>query len=193
MSSPLPPSNPTREAQYRKVVFAASLGALVLCPAILMLPPRKLDIYTVALIAGTAMGGNQVFRECTGRSIVERVRERAARAPASREGGTLPDAAQRRGNLEGINSVGEREAGGRDTGNREDRRQKGVLEVVWMGKEKANWKEERDAKERKALEEGMGYGGLIVDQIWEVWNGGREKAERAKEAQKVVSEERRKG
>lgn len=40
---------------------------------------------------------------------------------------------------------------------------------------KVDWKAQRDAREKKALEEGRGYGGLIIDQIWEVWNWGRER------------------
>jgi len=32
-------------------------------------------------------------------------------------------------------------------------------------------------EEREALEEGRGYGSLIVEQIWEVWNWDKEKDE----------------
>jgi hypothetical protein len=58
-----------------------------------------------------------------------------------------------------------------------------------MGGEGDDWKAKRDAKEKEALEEGKGYGGLIMDQIWEVWNGGKEKVEQIKEEdEKVVAE-----
>jgi len=69
------------------------------------------------------------------------------------------------------------------------KRERGVLEKVWMGGEGDDWKAKRDAKEKEALEEGKGYGGLIMDQIWEVWNGGKEKVEQIKEEdEKVVAE-----
>jgi len=50
---------------------------------------------------------------------------------------------------------------------------------------KADWKVARDAREKEALEEGRGYGGLIVDQIWEVWNWGRERPERPDKTEEV--------
>ncbi|KAK4103817.1 hypothetical protein N658DRAFT_465460 [Parathielavia hyrcaniae] len=47
----------------------------------------------------------------------------------------------------------------------------GGLERWWMGGETEGWKERRLEEERRALESGKGYGGLIVDQIKEVWSG----------------------
>lgn len=44
---------------------------------------------------------------------------------------------------------------------------------LWMGSESEGWKERRVREEREALEEGRGYAGLILDQIWEVWNWGK--------------------
>lgn len=58
--------------------------------------------------------------------------------------------------------------------------------------EKPQWKKERDAREREALEQGKGYGDLIMDQIYEVWNGGKEKVEEVKEVDKKVVEEQKK-
>jgi len=50
-----------------------------------------------------------------------------------------------------------------------------ALKLMGMGDEEEGWKAKRDAKERQALEEGKGYGDLITDQIWEVWNWGKSK------------------
>lgn len=36
----------------------------------------------------------------------------------------------------------------------------------------SSWKENRLREEREALEEGKGYGDIIMEQIWEVWNWG---------------------
>lgn len=69
-------------------------------------------------------------------------------------------------------------------------KERGLLEKVWMGNEGDDWKAKRDQREKEALEDGRGYGGLIMDQIWEVWSWGKAKAEDVKEVdEKVVKEE----
>jgi hypothetical protein len=182
----------SREAQYRQLVFATSVGAVVLCPLIIALPPRKFDIYTVAMIAGAAMGGNQLAREYTGRSIVERMRDMATPTPVPRAGRAPQDMEQKkRVPLEGVPKPfgGRGTASAKETGEGAgDGGRRGVLEAIWVGDERAGWKAERDAREKKALEDGRGYGGLILDQIWEVWNGGREKVEKAKEVDMRATE-----
>lgn len=74
----------------------------------------------------------------------------------------------------------------------EERRKKmGILEKVWMGNEGDDWKAKRDQREKEALEEGKGYGHLIMEQIWEVWNWGRDKEQEVKEEdERVVREEK---
>ena len=64
---------------------------------------------------------------------------------------------------------------GSERGEEGNAKEKGVVEKLWMGQEGEGWKERRIREEREALEEGRGYGGLIVDQIWEVWNWGKTK------------------
>jgi len=68
----------------------------------------------------------------------------------------------------------------------EEKRKKGFVERVWMGDEGGDWKAKRDQREKEALEEGRGYGGLIMDQIWEVWNWGGKKMEEVKEKDEEV-------
>jgi hypothetical protein len=63
-----------RDQQYRNIIHYTSIGALILCPVLIVLPPRKFDIYTVSLLAGTGLGGNQVLQEYTGRGVQERWR-----------------------------------------------------------------------------------------------------------------------
>jgi hypothetical protein len=74
-----------------------------------------------------------------------------------------------------------------------EKEDRGLLEKVWMGSEGEDWKQQRDKREKEALEEGKGYGGLIMDQIWEVWNWGRNKTEEIKEKDEKVIEERKAG
>lgn len=66
---------------------------------------------------------------------------------------------------------------------------KGLLEKVWLGGEGKDWKKKRDEREKEALEEGKGYGGLIMDQIWEVWNWRKDKDEEIKVKDHEVLEE----
>lgn len=35
------------------------------------------------------------------------------------------------------------------------------------------WKSEREKEIKEDIEEGKGFGDMIVDQIWEVWNWGK--------------------
>ena len=75
---------------------------------------------------------------------------------------------ERRGVLE---QVLEKEDEGRK--GLDDEGKKGLVEKVWMGGEREGWRERRIREEKEAIEEGRGYGGLIMDQIWEVWNWGK--------------------
>ena len=59
----------------------------------------------------------------------------------------------------------------------------GLSQKLWMGSEKVGWKEKRLREEREALEEGRGYGGLIMDQIWDVWTWGKGKEEEEEEGE----------
>ncbi|PVH74581.1 hypothetical protein DL98DRAFT_349450, partial [Cadophora sp. DSE1049] len=152
------------EALYHNI----ALGALIVCPIIILIPPRKVDIYTVALTAGFFAGGNHLAAHYTGTSIAQRFGNRME----SMSSHALPPKAletQRR-----LKEERER----RDAGPlaAEDK-ERGLLKKVWMGGEGPDWKAKRDQKEKEALDEGRGYGGLIMDQIWEVWSWGKDKVE----------------
>ncbi|KAG0648630.1 hypothetical protein D0Z07_5082 [Hyphodiscus hymeniophilus] len=74
---PNPPSSTGMDDSSRaKLVHNVSLAALVVCPLVIALPPRKLDIYTGLLLTGTFLGGNQLAYEYTGRSFMARCRAR---------------------------------------------------------------------------------------------------------------------
>jgi hypothetical protein len=148
--NPLPPTTQFRNDQYKKLLHYTSLSALVVCPTLMLLPPRKLDIYTVLLLTSTGLAGNQVAREYTGRSIADRIYGiGAVHTPPRVE----------------TPQVGV----GRDV--KDQLREQAERDV----REKAVWKRQRDAREKEALEDGRGYGGIITDQIWEVWNWGQKK------------------
>src|SRR3954470_1157474 len=69
-----------------KILHNVSLGAIIVCPIIILLPPRKFDVYTISLLTGTFFGYNQLLYEYTDRSVVTRWGDFLARMSP----GTLP-------------------------------------------------------------------------------------------------------
>lgn len=175
MSAPqppgLPPPSPSSGERYRTLTHNLSLGLLFLCPAIALLPPRKLDLYTFSLGGAWIASANHLTRERSGRSILEHFNG----VGNSIVGHEMPTEKarelQKRVREERQRTLRESANGGEEV----PAKQRGILEKVWMGDEKEGWKERRLQEEREAIEEGRGYGGLIVDQIWEVWNWGKAK------------------
>ncbi|KAH9223033.1 hypothetical protein DL95DRAFT_124723 [Leptodontidium sp. 2 PMI_412] len=188
----------SRETLYHNI----ALGALIVCPIIILIPPRKLDFYTVALTAGFFAGGNHLASHYTGASIAQRFGSRME----SMSNHDLPPKAmetQRRlkeererrdagistNSTSNVNAPDDKSVVAAVRRKNTEEKQRGLLEKVWMGNEGADWKAKRDQKEKEALDEGRGYGGLIMDQIWEVWSWGKDKVEEAKEIdEKVVQE-----
>ncbi|OCL14718.1 hypothetical protein AOQ84DRAFT_330578 [Glonium stellatum] len=168
-SSPLPTDQQLaqrRQEQYETLKRNLALACLVGCPAIMALPPRKLDLYTFALGAVWVVSANQAARSYTGRGVWQHV------APLA-DNSALPTERAREVQR-ALREREERERGEREAlGRRDGVRERGLLEKVWMGDEKEGWKERRLQEEREALEEGRGYGSMIMEQIWEVWNWGK--------------------
>ena len=217
-----PPNPPTSSAPFNmddearaKLVHNVSVAALIVCPVVMALPPRKFDIYTGLLMTGTFLGGNQLAYEYTGRSFLARCKARMqalqslgsgeqslpekakitqARLRAEREmrAKMMSERQSLYANPVVEEKVVEKEGGVLDEVRRKQedgekkRKERGIIGRVWFGGEPDDWKAKRDQREREALEEGRGYGGLIMDQIWEVWNWGKEKDEDLKEKDEGV-------
>ncbi|KAK3060252.1 hypothetical protein LTS18_008962, partial [Coniosporium uncinatum] len=52
-----------------------------------------------------------------------------------------------------------------------------LVQKVWMGGEKEDWRRRRAEEDRRKIAEGQGFGSMIMEQIWEVvtWGkGGKE-------------------
>ena|SRR5437762_2573604 len=126
------------------------IGLIIVCPVLILLPPRKLDGYTLSLVLGT-LGGIHLIRQ-------EGAAERAQRE-ALLSGFPTERAAH-------VHQMF-KEKQQREGRNPEER---GLLKRLWMGQETEGWKERRLQEEREALKDGRGYSGLIKEQIWEVWN-----------------------
>jgi hypothetical protein len=208
-ATPTQPS-PT-DSSRSSLVHNVSLGAVIICPIIMLIPPRKLDAYTLALLSGMAIGGNQLSIEYTGQSIPGRFASRMKSASASITNPLPPKAMEMQARLKAekekrdmlqngaLSRVG---AEAKESGvlqeleaqkTAREKKEKGLIEKVWLGGEGDDWKAKRDQREKEALEDGRGYGGLIMDQIWEVWSWGKNKNEEVKEIdEKVVAEQKAK-
>lgn len=157
------------------------LFAAVACPILLAIPPRRLNLVNV-LNAGIFVGAtNHLSVVYTDRNLTQNLlpdlsklgsdelpTEKAKRFQAERERRKNAAAEQAR-RLEEVQRDGwgshTQVAPTADGTERVPTSKQGVLEELWMGKEKPGWKERRLEEERKAIEEGRGYGGLIMDYV----------------------------
>ncbi|TVY18215.1 hypothetical protein LARI1_G004030 [Lachnellula arida] len=170
-TTPQPPSS----IDYAKLNHNLAIATVIVCPALILLPPRKLDFYTFALLSTTFLGGNQLAQDYTGRSFVvqingavEQLREESLRKREERQKFRQQVVDWDREAL--VGKMNANVEGGKS----------GVLEEVKRKQDevrKGQWKEERDKREKEAAEEGRGYGDLIMDQVWEVWSGGKKKSD----------------
>lgn len=62
---------------------------------------------------------------------------------------------------------------------------------IWMGGETEGWKERRLREEQEKIEQGEGYGSMIMDQIWEVWTWGKKQGEELKEKDQEALESKK--
>ncbi|MCJ1403299.1 hypothetical protein MMC11_006522 [Xylographa trunciseda] len=185
MTDPRPPA-PSPNA-FTSATHALSLTLLVAAPLLVVLPPRKLDLYTFSLSSAWLVSANHLTTVRTGASIASHLSQRFARV-----GDGLPSERARhvqarlRAEKEERARVADAERArrlGRDGQARmqqEEGEQGGVLaaaEKLWMGGEEEGWKARRLREEQEALAEGKGYWDLIAEQVWEVWNWGRQDGE----------------
>lgn len=206
-SPPSPPSSTTAIDSSRaqaQLIHTVSIACVVLCPVILALPPRKLDVYSVALVSSTLVGGNQLAQEYTGRSILTRIKEVGAPQPrritipapdnaihhslTSRVSGSTIGREADRSNAE---PFGESKTNLTTRILVEVQKKKSEEEhksVLSETRGKSQWKKERDDREKEALEEGKGYGDMISEQIWEVWNWGKDKTTSDTEDGKLIEQ-----
>jgi hypothetical protein len=149
MSHPQPPQRqptPTEIEKYTKTIHNVAVFAVIACPIIALLPPRKLDFYTFTLMGTTAYTANYLIKESSGRSVWQHVSRRPAarpmlESPVKAEEGSVVGEIQKQ--ARGAES--QREA----------------------------WKIQREKEIKEDVEEGKGFGDMIMDQIWEVWNQGK--------------------
>lgn len=199
MTTPQPPSNvSTPPAQQQSPSSALGIktdtprwlhygawGTAVLGPVVLFMPPRRVGFQAVVIATGTFAAINLLVHDYTGTTLAGRYRERfssaataASSSPSSGTSDFLPDKAKRTQELlrrererrEAALPESERRAL-QEERERKELASRGFLQRLWMGDAKEDWREERRRKEKEAVEEGKGYGDLIVEQVKEVFVG----------------------
>ena len=152
---------------------------LFLAPALIALPPRKLDLYTVALAGSFVASANHLTKERTGRGLlgnlpsVNVTRPAAQKTKAEEFHEKYRAEKERKRLLEEPVSVSATTSVGRTPSALE-----AAAKELWMGGETEGWKERRLREEQEKINQGEGYGSMIMDQIWEVWNWGEKKGEK---------------
>lgn len=177
-----------------------------------------MDVYTFALMTTTFIGGNHLAYEYTGVSMMNRIQSRVTsisgtelsdkaketqrKVREARELKRMEESGKFVGQpfepqdggakSEGVLEALEKRSAGEPTVTKAGEEGKeGILEKIWLGGEGKDWKAKRDQKEKEALEAGKGYGDLIMEQIWEVWSGGKKKMEEVKKIDEKVVEEKK--
>jgi hypothetical protein len=175
-----------QKARYDRITRNIAIGGLTLCPLIAVMPPRKLDWYTLSLGIGFYLSADHLATQYNGRSLLQQV---SFRSPIE----ALPTEKAK----ETSRILKEREEAERDKARREAARMglagpqkesKPWWKKLWMGDEEEGWRERRMEEERKAFEEGKSYTDVILEQIWEVWTwekkGGKKEEKDANDEEK---------
>lgn len=154
-------------------------------PVLLLMPPRRVGFQAVVIATGTFAGVNVLVHDHTGTTLLGRWRDRFRGATttttdddasAAVTHSDLPAKAQR------TQALLRREREAREAALPEPerralhearaRQERGLWHRLWYGDvSKEQWLAERERREKEALEEGKGYGGLIIDQVKEVFIG----------------------
>ncbi|KAK2000387.1 hypothetical protein LX36DRAFT_572445 [Colletotrichum falcatum] len=157
-SSPALPQTPP-------LIHNTAIAASILCPLIMLMPPRRVDWRFFMLTTGFSASTNQLIYDWTGQSIYQRVQSRFARMFPT----VLPEQAQRTKQLL-------REERMRREGLTEEQmraieyKKRNLAQRLWYGSEPEDWDAKRGAEHAKALAEGKGLSDLILEQVAEVWS-----------------------
>ncbi|KAJ0308233.1 hypothetical protein COL5a_000861 [Colletotrichum fioriniae] len=167
-----------------KIITNAAWAGVVLCPLIMLMPPRRIDWRTFMLWTGFSASGNQLIYDYSGQSLFQRMQSRLGRMFPT----TLPEQAQRTKQLL-------REERMRREGLTEEQmraiefKKRNLAQRLWYGSEPEDWEAKRAAEHAKALAEGKGLGDLIAEQVSEVWSGAKKEVEE-EQGQKNDSEKK---
>lgn len=201
-TDPPPPLTSPNHFSYILFKRCTAYTFLLASPILVALPPRKLDLHTAALTIAFLVSANHVSREQShsGRSITDRLTGFVTSPPsvsmpsAPRVFSGLPSERaeevhralkEQRRQQQQQQQERPDEAEDNDGSKERSRGIDGIARGMWMGGETEGWRQQRAEEEKKALEEGKGYGSLIMQHIREAWGvddtSGRRKEEGAGE------------
>ncbi|KAL5611609.1 hypothetical protein BROUX41_000807 [Berkeleyomyces rouxiae] len=151
------------------IVLAAASGLAM------VLPPRRFDLRFLVLSSTFSLSTSQLAYDYTGKSILERFGSRMEALGAL---GT-PELSERSKEIKRLLQEEKMrqmtDAQRAEEIRREREKERGLLQKLWLGEEGDNWKEKRMEEDRKALEEGKGISGIIMDQISDVFSSKEDK------------------
>lgn len=162
----------------------SAIGVAILGPIALLMPPRRVGLQAMLLSGGTFWATNVLAYDWTGESMTQRFDRRWQTMFAS----GLPEKAKRNQELmrlererrEALLPEAERRAL-QEAREKKEAASRGIVSRLWMGGEKEDWRAERARKEKETLENGEGYGTLIMDQVKEVFSGSKKREDEEKE------------
>ena len=171
MSHPQAPQRqptPSETQRYVNTIHNVALVAVIACPILALLPPRKLDVYTIGLIGTTAYSGNYLVRERSGRSMWQYVVNGSPSPAAAVEPSVSPT---EQASLEKELQYAKQEMHRLNPSSSPSV----SAEVQAAYTQREAWKAQRNQEIQDDLDVGKGIGEMITDQVWEVWNWGRGK------------------
>jgi hypothetical protein len=168
MSHPQPPQRqptPNETERYARTLHNTALAAVIVCPIIALLPPRKLDIYTFTLGGTTVFSANWLVRERSGQSIWQHVGfgPRPSLKASNESLGVSPT---EQANLQREINHASQEL---QRINKEEK--PSVTEQVQS--QRQTWKKQQQKEIEEDVEEGKSIADVITGQIWNVWNWGK--------------------
>ena len=153
MSHPQPPQRqptPPETRDYVKALHNTAIFAVVACPVLALLPPRKFDVYTFGLGGATLFSANYLLREQTGRSAWQHISGRGQKALVPpMQSSVVP--AMEQANLN-------RELQYEDQELRRLRDDKAASVTEEIKSQREVWKVEREKEIQEDIEEGKGLG-----------------------------------
>lgn len=159
-----PPPDETRK--YINLLHNTAIFAVVACPVLAFLPPRKFDAYTFGLGGATLFSANYLLREQTGRSAWQHITGRGLQPVLQ-----SPMESNIISNTEQANLNRELRYANQEMKRLQSEKPPSIAESVHRKRDV--WKVEREKEIMEDIEEGKGFGDMIMDQIWEVWNWGK--------------------
>ncbi|KKF94949.1 hypothetical protein CFIMG_007721RA00001 [Ceratocystis fimbriata CBS 114723] len=147
------------------IVLAAASGLAIL------LPPRRFDLRLLVLSSTFSLSTSQLAYDYTGKSIMERFGSRmeAMGALGTPELSDRSKEVKRLLREEKMRNMTDAQRA--EEARKQREKDRSILQKLWLGDEGEDWKEKRMVEDRKALEEGKGISGIIMDQISDVFHG----------------------